>query len=246
MVMRVNENSRVRAAVAILALAFVTPASADLIEKGKQLLQGGGAKTALSNAEIGSGLKEALRIGTENVVNRLGTSGGFANDPAVHIPLPKSLKKVKSVLDTVGKGKMMDNLELKMNQAAESATPQAKQLFVDAIGQMTIEDVKGIYNGPPDAATRYFQSKMSAPLAEKMTPIVETQLAEVGAVKTLDKAMARYKDIPMVPDVKTNLTQHVVKKGVDGIFHYLAQEEAAIRTQPVKRTTDLLKKVFGG
>ena len=232
---------------ATIALTAV-PVGADWLQEGKALLKGGSTTNAaaLSAADMGKGLKEALRVGTRNVVSRLGTKGGFSNDPAVHIGLPKGLKNVKSVLDAVGKGKLMDDLELKMNQAAEAATPQAEHLFMDAISQMTIDDAKTIFNGPKDSATRYFQSKMSAPLAEKMTPIVSDELAQAGAVQSLDKAMAKYKDMPMVPDVKTNLTEHVVNKGIDGVFHYLAEEEAAIRTQPAKRTTELLKKVFGG
>ncbi|MGH8595219.1 MAG: DUF4197 domain-containing protein [Gammaproteobacteria bacterium] len=202
-------------------------------------------QAAVTNTEIGAGLREALTVGTVKVVNRLGQSGGFTNDPLVHIPLPKGLKKVKSALDAVGMGGALDDLEIKMNRAAEVATPKAKQLFVDAIKQMSLDDVKAIYNGPQDAATRYFQSKMSAPLAEQMTPVVNDSLAQVGAVKSYDKAMANYRKLPLVPDVKADLTQHVVKKGIDGVFHYLALEEAAIRQDPLKRTTSLLQQVFG-
>ena len=103
-----------------------TPVGADWLQEGKELLKEGTTANAasLSGADIGKGLKEALRVGTQNVVNRLGTKGGFNNDPAVHIGLPKGLKNVKSVLGAVGKGSLMDDLELKMNQAAEAATPQ--------------------------------------------------------------------------------------------------------------------------
>lgn len=231
---------------ALLTFALTAPA-AGWLEKGKQFLQGIGADStaSLSNTEITGGLREALAVGTANVVGRLGKSGGFSEDPAVHIPLPKSLQKVKTALDAVGMGGVLTDLELRLNRAAEVATPKAKQLFVDAIKQMSIDDAKAIYNGPQDAATRYFQSKMSQPLAEQMTPVVDASLADVGAVKTYDKAIANYRNLPLVPDVKTNLTKHVVNKGIDGIFHYLALEEAAIRKDPVKRTTSLLKKVFG-
>ena len=103
----------------------------------------------------------------------------------------------------------------------------------------------GIYNGPPDAATRYFQERMSAPLAEEMRPLVAESLAEVGAVQSYDAVMSRYQSLPLVPDVKADLTGHVVDKGMEGIFHYLAREEAAIRQNPAKRTTELLQQVFG-
>ncbi len=237
----------------LIAFTLTTASFAvDWVSEGKKLLQNGNAAAgtgtagaSLSNTDIAAGLREALTVGTGNVVSRLGQTGGFANDAAVHIPLPKSLKKVKSALDAVGMGGSLDDLELRLNRAAEVATPKAKALFMDAIKQMSLDDARAIYGGPPDAATRYFQSKMTAPLAEQMTPVVNTSLADVGAIKTFDKAMEKYRGLPLVPDVKTNLTKHVVNKGIDGIFHYLGQEEAAIRANPVARTTSLLKKVFG-
>ena len=134
---------------------------------------------------------------------------------------------------------------LRLNRAAETATPKAKKLFWDAISQMTLDDVNRIYEGPDDAATRYFQGKMSDPLAKEMGPVVNESLSEVGAIKSYDNVMGRYEQIPFVPDVKANISDYVVEKGMDGIFHYLAKEEAAIRNNPVKRTTELLQKVFG-
>ena len=194
---------------------------------------------------MGDGLKEALRVGTDTVVKQLGTNDGFNKDPKVHIPLPKSLDKVKSVLKPIGYSNMLDDLELKLNRSAEAATPKAKKIFWDAISQMTIKDVKGIFNGPDDAATRYLQAKMSQPLKDEMRPVVYNSMAEVGAIQSYDKMMAQYSAIPFVPDVKANLTDHVLQKALDGIFHYLAIEEASIRKNPAKRTTELLQRVFG-
>jgi len=184
--------------------------------------------------EIGQAFKEALRIGAENVVDRLGGADGFNGDPEVHIPLPKQLDTVKTMLSKVGMSQMVDDLELKLNRAAEAATPEAEALFIESIQEMTFEDIKGIYEGPEDSATRYFQEKMSPELGEKMRPIVEESLSKVGAVQAFDRVMGRYKALPLVPDVKADLTDHVVQKGMDGIFYYLAKEEAAIRTDPVK------------
>jgi hypothetical protein len=140
---------------------------------------------------------------------------------------------------------IMDDLELRLNRAAETATPRARKLFLNSIQEMTLKDVRRILEGPDDAATRYFQSKMSAPLAREMTPIVEDSLAEVGAIRAYDDAMARYESIPYVPDVKADLSRYVVDKAMDGIFYYLAREEAAIRRDPLKRTSEILQKVFG-
>jgi hypothetical protein len=149
------------------------------------------------------------------------------------------------MLAKVGMSSMLDDLELKLNRAAEVATPKAKELFFQAISEMTFEDVMNIYNGPEDAATRYFQDKMTPALAREMEPVVEQSLSQVGAVQTYDKIMGEYRTIPFVPDVKADLTTHVVEKGMAGIFHYMAVEEAAIRQNPAKRTTELLQRVFG-
>lgn len=234
-------------AVILFFVSGVAIAQADWWKKGKGLLDSlgkGSTEGALTSGEIGAGLKEALRVGTSTVVGQLGRTDGFNADPAVHIPLPESLETVKSVLSKVGMSSMVDDLELKLNRAAEAATPKAKALFVKSIQEMTLEDVNAIYKGPDDAATRYFQEKMSPSLAREMTPVVEKALSEVGAVQAYDNIMGKYKNLPFVPDVKADLTGHVVDKGMDGIFHYLAKEEAAIRQNPAKQTTDLLKRVF--
>jgi len=226
-----------------------SPAQSNWLQKGREMLGGSGAPTAgtanLSNQQIAAGLKDALRVGSENVVGRLGTLNGFNADPQVRIPLPNSLDRVRSALRPLGMSPMLDDLEVKLNRAAEVATPKAKQLFMDSIDAMTLDDVMAIYNGPPDAATRYFQGKMSQPLAAEMRPIVAESLSEVGAVQSYDAVMGQYRSLPLVPEVKTDLTGYVVDKGMDGIFHYLAQEEAAIRQNPAKRTTELLQQVFG-
>lgn len=230
--------------------AFPAAAQSDWLKQGKDLLggmtgsSGGSSVGVLSNSEIGAGLKEALRVGTETVVKQLGTAGGFNTDSAIHIPLPESMKSVQSTLKRVGMSSMLDDLENKLNRAAEVATPKAKELFYKAIEAMTIDDVQGIYNGPEDAATQYFQKNMTPGLKDAFRPIVDDALAEAGAVQAYDNVMGSYKAVPFVPDVKADLTNHALDGAVAGIFHYVAKEEAAIRANPAARTTDLLKKVF--
>lgn len=199
----------------------------------------------LTDAEIGAGLREALHVGTERVVGQLGVVDGFNLDPAVHIPLPKGLERVQEALATIGLSSLMDDLELRLNRAAELATPAAKQLFFNAIEEMTLADARGILTGPDDSATRYFQGKMSDPLARAMRPLVDDALKDAGAVQAYDRVMGEYETLPFMPDVKADLSDHVLKLGIDGIFFYIAKEEAAIRNDPVKRTTDLLRRVFG-
>jgi len=204
-----------------------------------------GLPTNLSSEEIQKAFKEALTKGSETVVNKLGVKDGFNADPKIHIPLPSSLKTVQSTLNQFGMGKYMDDVETKLNRAAEAATPQAKALFLDAIKDMSFDDVKKIYEGPKDSATQYLKSKTSPGIKAKMAPIVENTLNEVGAVTAYDKAISKYKDLPFVPNVKADLLEHVVNEGMNGMFYYIAQEEAAIRKDPLKQSTELLKKVFG-
>jgi hypothetical protein len=240
---------RLAAAVALLlVLSETSGATSQWWEKGINLFGdfGEGKKAdTFSVDEISAALKEALRVGTTSVTNQLGRFDGFNGDPAIHIPLPEKIQTVKSVLDRVGMSQLVDDLELKLNRAAEKATRPAKELFFQAIGDMTLDDVKGIYDGPDDAATRYFQKKMTPALAKEMRPVVDESLSTVGAIQTYDTLMGQYRSIPFVPDVKADLTEYVIEKGMDGIFYYLAKEEAAIRQNPAKRTTELLKRVFG-
>lgn len=237
--------------VCIISVSLViasAEAGNNWLKKGTDLLKthgGSSGQSSLSVEEIGAGLKDALRVGSENVVSRLGRVDGFNADSAVHIPLPEQLDTVKSMLDKVGMSGLLEDLELKLNRAAEVATPKAKKLFSQAITEMSFEDVKKIYEGPDDAATQYFRSKMSPSLAKEMEPVVNKSLSEVGAIQAYDRVMKEYRSVPFVPDVKADLTNHVVEKGMDGIFYYMAMEEAAIRQNPAKRTTDLLKRVFG-
>ena len=199
----------------------------------------------LSYADISKAFKQALSIGAENVVNQVGTLDGFNAAPSIHIPLPKELNTIKTVLSKVGMSQMVDDLELKLNRAAEAAAPKAKNLFLQAIAAMTFDDVQNIYKGPEDSATKYFQSKMTPSLEKEMQPIIDNTLSQVGAIKAYDNVMGEYKALPFVPDVKANLTEHVLQRGMEGIFYYMAKEEAAIRKDPVRQTTNSLKKVFG-
>jgi len=245
-----HAGSRWRAATlaGLLALPVAALAQSEWLRQGQEALESlsepSGA-AGLSDADIRSGLKEALRVGTESVVGRLGRTDGFYADPEVRIPLPGALQSVYEPLERLGMSSMLDDLQVKLNRAAEEATPKAKRLFWDAIAEMTLDDVRAIYDAPEDAATRYFERTMSAPLAAEMRPVVDRSLSEVGAVQSYDRFMGEYERLPFVPDVSANLTGHVVEEAIDGIFFYLAREEAAIRRDPAKRTTDLLRRVFG-
>jgi len=203
---------------------------------------GGGA---LSTDEIILGLKEALVSGSNVVVSQLGQTDGFSADPAIRIPLPRSLQNVREFASKVGLERSFDDLELKLNRAAEAATPKAKELFLGAIRDMSVSDARGILQGPDNAATEYFRDKTGDDLQAQMRPIVDQALAQVGAVSSFNQLLSRYNAIPLAPKVEADLTAHVVEEGSDGIFFYLAEEEKAIRENPLKRTSQILQRVFG-
>nr|WP_320190923.1 DUF4197 domain-containing protein [uncultured Desulfobacter sp.] len=241
----------------ILGGAAYVLAGNSLLDQGASLLNtlnksgssessssGGSDSGSLSNSEIISGLKEALETGAGTVIGQLGAENGFNSDSSIHISLPSYLSKAQFLMDKAGLGSYTDDLELKLNRAAEAATPKAKALFMNAISQMSFDDATSILNGADDAATQYFKKKTSDDLTEAFTPVVEKTLEEVGVVKSYDQMMAQYKSMPLVPDVKGNLTNYAVEEALNGIFYYLAKEEKAIRENPAKQTTALLKKLF--
>ncbi len=187
---------QVATVAALLALLLPLPLAAqtDWMKMGQDLLGTAGkspATTSMDSNQVAAGLKEALRVGSDTVVGKLGQLDGFNADPAIHIPLPKSFKSVQSTLKSLGMSHLLDDLELKMNRAAEQATPKAKALFMTSIEQMTLDDVTGIFNGPPDAATRYFQKKMTPQLSEEMKPLVDQALSQAGAVQAFDNVMGQ-------------------------------------------------------
>ena len=216
-------------------------------DDAEKLLNGlsGGDGGALGEGEIAQGLREALRVGTQRVVEQVGQVDGFNLDRKIHIPLPGALSDVQDALRTVGMSSMADDLELRLNRAAEKATPEAEALFFDAISAMTLDDARRIYEGPDDAATQYLRRTMSPRLTKRVRPIVSDTLATTGAFRAYDDMMGEYDSLPFVPDVEADITDYTVDKTLDGIFYYVAKEEAAIRRNPAKRTTDILKRVFG-
>lgn len=214
-----------------------------LVESGQALLKELNNKKLTEN-DIAAGLKEALKVGSERVVSQLGKPNGYLNDKAIHILLPKNLQQAHKTLNKLGLGHYTKELETKMNRAAELAAPKAKKIFYSAIKDMRWQDVKVIYNGNNDAATQYFKNKMTPALKQMMKPLIDQTLAQAGVIKAYQHAVKQYHSIPFVPRVNNDLSGYVMEKGIYGLFYYLAKEEAAIRQDPAKRTTALLKRVF--
>ena len=234
--------------ITLCSLLIFSPAQAEdnWWEKAKKLLSGEADVTqlALSDEQIGKALKQALSVGSESVITSLQQSGAFANNPNLHIDLPPALATAGKLLDKIGMGQWTDELEAKLNEAAEQAIPAAGPIISKAINNLTLVDIQSIYNGESDAATQYFKKQMSGSIAQAMDPIVKQSLADVGALTVYDKVISEYQSIPFVPDISNDLTELVKAQAIAGIFEYLAKEEAAIRENPAKRTTELLKKVF--
>jgi hypothetical protein len=209
--------------------------------------QGSSAGAALSQGEIGSGLKDALKVASQRVVGRVGKADGFNGDPTIRIPLPDALQRIEGPLKSMGASGMLDDLQLKMNRAAEQAAPKALTIFTDAASKMSIDDARAILSGPQDAATQYFRRTTSSSLTSSFRPIVDSSLSGVGAVGAFKSVQEKAGAIPFAgQEVQGfNLTDFTVGKSLDGLFHYLGVEEASIRTNPAARSTELLKKVFG-
>ncbi len=230
--------------VSIFILITALPASAQLDRLFKSL--GGGEKGGgLSDVKIGSGLKEALKIGTENAVNFTGKKDGFFLNQAIKILMPEKLRTFEKGLRAVGYGPEVDEFVLSMNRAAEKASPFAKQIFWDAIGEMTFDDVRKILSGNDTAATDYFKGKTTGKLTDVFKPIVSNAMNEVGVTRQYKQLVGRYENIPFVKKETFDVDQYVVTKALDGLFHMVGEEETKIRKNPTARTTDLLKEVFG-
>jgi len=199
----------------------------------------------LSIAEIDAGLREALTVGTNLVANQLGQTNGYYGDPKIRIPLPQTYRTLQTNLAKVGASKPLDDLELRMNRAAESAVPEAQVLVLGAIRNMTITDALNILNGGDTAATDYLRSKTEPQLRAAFTPYAREALSKSGAFTAMENVASQYGAGGITSSLQADLTAHAVDYGLDGIFLYVAEEERKIRENPLARTTDLLRRVFG-
>jgi len=229
----------------LLALAGHAAYAQQIGDVLKGLQKGVGGGSAASETEIVNGLKEALQIGTGNAVQIVSKVDGYYKNPKIRIPLPDTVQKTEKILRAAGYGSKVDEFELSMNRAAERAAPEAKRLFLDAIQQMTFTDAKKILNGRENEATLYFKDKTSPRLREISKPVVRQAMGEVGVTKSYQDLEQSARSVPFAGAFTFDLDQYVTDKAMDGLFLMVAEEEKRIRQDPVARTTDLLKKVFG-
>ncbi len=227
--------ARVGAAALVAGCAGMPPELAGVLQS---------AGAAPSELEIAQGLKEALAVGTERAVGRIGVRDGFWLNRDVNIPLPDSLKKVEKTLRTFGQARLVDDFHLSLNRAAEAAVPEAAAIFGDAIRTMTLADARQILNGPGNAATEYFRGRTHGALTARFRPIVAKATASVGATRRYKELAAKVSKVSSSFQVQ-DLDAYVTDKALAGLFRTLADEELRIRQDPAARTTELLKKVFG-
>jgi RNA binding exosome subunit len=203
----------------------------------------------LDNSTIVKGLKEALATGTERAVTEVAKTDGYFGNQLIKILLPDKVQQVTDLLGEIGFRQQVDEFVLSMNRAAEKAAPKAARFFGDAIREMTVEDAMGILNGGDTAATKFFEKKTRPKLFEAFKPSVAKSMDQVGTARTYKEMIGTYETIPLASLVGTpslDLDTYVTNKALDGLFIKVGEEEKKIRTNPAARTTDLLRKVFGG
>jgi len=204
---------------------------------------------ALSQADAAAGIRAALDNGVGNAIANVGVLDGFLGNSLVRIPLPKVLQDVQSFLAPIGADGLLVELQQQLNRGAEKAAPVAKDIFLGAIRDLTITDAINIVRGPDNAATQYLADRTTTKLAQLFSPIMETALNQTGALRLVDQVAGNLRNIPIAPqlgaDARTDLIRHGVDYGLKGVFYFIGEEEKAIRENPVKRTSEILRRVFG-
>lgn len=217
---------------------------AQIIKTAKNLLKTENSK-GFTEEEAATAIKEALSKGTVKGVEMVSKTDGYFGDTEIKIPFPPEAKTMEEKLRAIGMGKKVDEVVLSINRAAEDAAVKAKDIFLSAIKQMTLKDAINIVKGNDDAATQYLKTHTSAELKKQFSPVIEESLKKVNATKYWSDVMNTYNKIPMVKKMNPDLTEYVTDKAIEGLFVKIAKEEKEIRKNPLARTSNILKKVFG-
>lgn len=199
----------------------------------------------ITNKDAVAGLRQALTDSAAAAVGKLGAENGFFGNPAVKIPLPDSIKKVEGLLRAMGMKRQADELELTMNRAAEAAVAQAKPLLLDAIRKMSVQDAKGIITGGETSVTDYFRRTTAEPLSARFLPIVKKATAKVGLAEKYNAIAGKGAQLGLVDASQASIEQYVTRKSLDGLYTIIAEEEKAIRQDPVGAASSIVQKVFG-
>ena len=199
----------------------------------------------LTNADASAGLKQALTQGATQAVSTLGKPDGFLGNPKVRISLPPRLAKGEQLLRMAGMGAQTDELVTAMNRAAEAAVPEAKSLLLDAVKSMSVEDAKQILTGGDDSVTQFFRARTAEPLKQKFLPIVQKYTANVGLAQKYNQIASQGRQLGLIKKQDANIDNYVARKALDGVFEMIAEEERAIRANPMKAAGGMAQKVFG-
>ncbi len=200
----------------------------------------------LDNTTIVAGLKKALEMGTINSVRQTSQIGGFSDNDLLKITAPPQLQKLSSTLTKLGMGSFVKQFELQMNRAAESASKEAKQVFLSSISKMTLTDGLNILQGPDDAATQFFKQSSSKELSRKFRPIITNSMSKIGFYDDYKTLLNTYNALPFTLKPDLNIENYILGKTLEGLFSLVAKEEKKIRRDPAARVTELLRRVFSG
>jgi len=209
---------------------------------------GGGAGFGLTQADAANGIRAALNNGIGSAIGTIGILDGFWRNDLIKIPLPGQLVDVKNTLSRFGADGLLVELEQQLNRGAEKAVPVAKDIFVDAVSSLSIQDALNIVRGPETGATEFLKVRTQTKLTQAFSPIMENALGQTGALQLVGQVEQSLGAIPFntgLNNARGNLIAHGVSKGLDGMFYYIGEEEKAIRADPVKRTSAILRRVFG-
>ena len=239
-----------------LALGLLLASTAPAADKAKDLLHqvtGGSAssstaaKSGLTEGDASAGIKEALARGVSSSIKQLGTQDGFLKDQVVRIAVPKSMRKMADAARKLGADKYVEEFETSMNRAAEKAVPAAADIFADAIRQMTVQDALSIVRGEPDAGTQYFRRVTSDKLRASFLPIVGKATSETGVTDKYKKLSNNSGGLDQLLGGGSSvaLDGYVTDKAMDGLFHYIGEQEKSIRKNPLATGSSLLGRVFG-
>jgi Protein of unknown function (DUF4197) len=199
----------------------------------------------LSEDEIGMGLKEALSVGINLGADKASALDGYFKNPKIRIPFPPEVQKVETALRGIGLGPKVDDFILALNRGAEDAAKEAKPIFISAIKQLTIRDAISILRGDKNAATMFLKRTTSAQLATAFEPFITKSLEKTQATKYYTDLATAYNRIPLTSKIIPDLKGYATQRAIDGLFILVEEEEAKIRENPLARTTELLKRVFG-
>ena len=199
----------------------------------------------ITQQEATRGLREALGLAASNATNQLAQPGGFWGDLRVRIPLPGVMGDTQRTLSRFGMSAPLDNLQQNLNHAAETTMPRAAGLFVDAVRTITIADAIAIVRGGSDSATQFLRGRTETRLTSLLKPVMRDALTQSGAFTLMRTALREVGLASMTPQLRTEVTDFSTVKALDGCFHYIAQEERAIRGNPGRRNTETLRRVFG-